>query len=157
MSRVRPPSPAPNFHGGAPQPRGFFHAAIRRGTQVVRERSAKPLYVGSIPTRASKFFLYLGEFAGFSAISSFALRCARLSKITLNCVPSWPDFGPLNSPFRWSAVLCSPPLSLSRHTSPSPHACAEPSGGRSAARFESSCARGWPPKLQGLLPLQPCA
>ena len=25
-----------------------------RGTQVVRERSAKPLYVGSIPTRASK-------------------------------------------------------------------------------------------------------
>jgi hypothetical protein len=25
----------------------------RRGTQVVRERSAKPLYVGSIPTRAS--------------------------------------------------------------------------------------------------------
>ena len=27
----------------------------RRGTQVVRERSAKPLYVGSIPTRASSF------------------------------------------------------------------------------------------------------
>ena len=27
-----------------------------RGTQVVRERSAKPLCVGSIPTRASKFF-----------------------------------------------------------------------------------------------------
>jgi hypothetical protein len=27
----------------------------RRGTQVVRERSAKPLCVGSIPTRASKF------------------------------------------------------------------------------------------------------
>ncbi len=26
----------------------------RRGTQVVRERSAKPLCVGSIPTRASK-------------------------------------------------------------------------------------------------------
>jgi hypothetical protein len=25
-----------------------------RGTQVVRERSAKPLCVGSIPTRASK-------------------------------------------------------------------------------------------------------
>ena len=32
----------------------FFHPAIRRGTQVVRERSAKPLCVGSIPTRASK-------------------------------------------------------------------------------------------------------
>jgi hypothetical protein len=27
-----------------------------RGTQVVRERSAKPLCVGSIPTRASSFF-----------------------------------------------------------------------------------------------------
>ena len=31
--------------------------AQRRGTQVVRERSAKPLCVGSIPTRASKFIL----------------------------------------------------------------------------------------------------
>jgi hypothetical protein len=28
-----------------------------RGTQVVRERSAKPLCVGSIPTRASNLFL----------------------------------------------------------------------------------------------------
>ena len=27
-----------------------------RGTQVVRERSAKPLCVGSIPTRASNLF-----------------------------------------------------------------------------------------------------
>ena len=36
---------------------GSFHPAIRRGTQVVRERSAKPLYVGSIPTRASTFKL----------------------------------------------------------------------------------------------------
>src|ERR1700675_3965154 len=30
-----------------------FYCRMRRGTQVVRERSAKPLYVGSIPTRAS--------------------------------------------------------------------------------------------------------
>src|SRR5215469_444528 len=30
---------------------------LRRGTQVVRERSAKPLCVGSIPTRASNFAL----------------------------------------------------------------------------------------------------
>ena len=30
-----------------------------RGTQVVRERSAKPLRVGSIPTRASNFSLQL--------------------------------------------------------------------------------------------------
>jgi hypothetical protein len=31
----------------------------RRGTQVVRERSAKPLRVGSIPTRASIKFTYI--------------------------------------------------------------------------------------------------
>src|SRR5439155_21143896 len=31
--------------------------SVRRGTQVVRERSANPLYVGSIPTRASNLFL----------------------------------------------------------------------------------------------------
>gem|GEM_PF-4698490 len=31
---------------------------IGRGTQVVRERSAKPLYVGSIPTRASTLHSY---------------------------------------------------------------------------------------------------
>ena len=30
-----------------------YNSVLRRGTQVVRERSAKPLYVGSIPTRAS--------------------------------------------------------------------------------------------------------
>jgi hypothetical protein len=34
---------------------GFFNVQ-GRGTQVVRERSAKPLYVGSIPTRASNTF-----------------------------------------------------------------------------------------------------
>ena len=32
----------------------FAQCRIGRGTQVVRERSAKPLCVGSIPTRASK-------------------------------------------------------------------------------------------------------
>src|SRR5271157_3815568 len=31
----------------------FYCEVTGRGTQVVRERSAKPLYVGSIPTRAS--------------------------------------------------------------------------------------------------------
>ena len=42
----------------------------RRGTQVVRERSAKPLCAGSIPARASSFasptsrpLRYLGSFA----------------------------------------------------------------------------------------------
>src|SRR5215470_7787910 len=45
-----------------------------RGTQVVRERSAKPLYVGSIPTRASSlsvlhfnYRLSPQELAAFSA------------------------------------------------------------------------------------------
>src|ERR1039458_3642033 len=36
---------------------GAEHVTVevtRRGTQVVRERSAKPLCVGSIPTRASR-------------------------------------------------------------------------------------------------------
>ena len=37
---------------------GFFNVQ-GRGTQVVRERSAKPLYVGSIPTRASNTFFLL--------------------------------------------------------------------------------------------------
>jgi hypothetical protein len=32
---------------------GPWKPTLRRGTQVVRERSAKPLCVGSIPTRAS--------------------------------------------------------------------------------------------------------
>src|SRR6201985_3077266 len=59
MSPVRPRSPAPNrilpaVHFSC-NPAGQNHIApLRRGTQVVRERSAKPLCVGSIPTRASK-------------------------------------------------------------------------------------------------------
>jgi len=36
-----------------------YDLLFRRGTQVVRERSAKPLCVGSIPTRASKLRLFL--------------------------------------------------------------------------------------------------
>jgi hypothetical protein len=38
-----------------------------RGTQVVRERSAKPLCVGSIPTRASKLIGYAIRFHRGSA------------------------------------------------------------------------------------------
>ena len=30
------------------------HDLIRRGSQVVRQRSAKPLFAGSIPARASR-------------------------------------------------------------------------------------------------------
>src|SRR6266404_5959257 len=44
-----------------------------RGTQVVRERSAKPLSVGSIPTRASKF-LQLRLTRDPSLRSGFRLR-----------------------------------------------------------------------------------
>jgi hypothetical protein len=48
-------------------PEGVVLGAVflcrRRGTQVVRERSAKPLCVGSIPTRASKFLNNLDRFA----------------------------------------------------------------------------------------------
>ena len=44
-----------NFNGRASRPRSCFHPAIGRGTQVVRERSAKPLYVGSIPDPRLQF------------------------------------------------------------------------------------------------------
>jgi hypothetical protein len=51
--------------GSAAGPRWTFLASgatliSGRGTQVVRERSAKPLCVGSIPTRASSaiFFIF---------------------------------------------------------------------------------------------------
>ena len=37
-----------------------------RGTQVVRERSAKPLCVGSIPTRASSVLLYFTVLPGLN-------------------------------------------------------------------------------------------
>jgi hypothetical protein len=51
------------FKPGSCRQRGLFpHGTLAygqgRGTQVVRERSAKPLCVGSIPTRASNLPLY---------------------------------------------------------------------------------------------------
>ena len=54
---------------------------MRRGTQVVRERSAKPLCVGSIPTRASSLFLQLHDSITFACIPSFVLVRARWGKI----------------------------------------------------------------------------
>ena len=54
-------------------------AADRRGSQVVRPGSAKPLFVGSIPTRASSLF-------NVNPIGSFLLQPA------LVCVRLW-DFG----------------------------------------------------------------
>ena len=60
-SRVQLPSPAPksssfivpSLAARVYAVRGLKASSIGRGTQVVRERSAKPLCVGSIPTRAS--------------------------------------------------------------------------------------------------------
>jgi hypothetical protein len=63
---------------------------------VVRERSAKPLCVGSIPTRASNLFSQLAAATEFNPIPSFVLGCARLLKIGPNCARRWPNFGPLN-------------------------------------------------------------
>jgi hypothetical protein len=61
-------------------------AHSRRGTQVVRERSAKPLCVGSIPTRASKFPIGYkpSNPEGFFFVESMRKRsaiCLRLPKI----------------------------------------------------------------------------
>jgi hypothetical protein len=53
VSRSKYVLPAVHFSCNSP---GQKMAHPGRGTQVVRERSAKPLCVGSIPTRASKFF-----------------------------------------------------------------------------------------------------
>ena len=56
VSRSIPPSGASRVgYGGMERITYIFKAALpRRGTQVVRERSAKPLCAGSIPARASK-------------------------------------------------------------------------------------------------------
>ncbi len=52
-----------------------------RGTQVVRERSAKPLCVGSIPTRASKLSWQLAEIMALSR--HFYIRQLRDMKIKM--------------------------------------------------------------------------
>ena len=62
VSRSIPPSGARRIgYGGLERTRKNQAALPRRGTQVVRERSAKPLCVGSIPTRASNPFSNLGH------------------------------------------------------------------------------------------------
>jgi hypothetical protein len=53
----------------------------RRGTQVVRERSAKPLCVGSIPTRASSLFLYSIHLVVLPLESLFVLIWAKSAKM----------------------------------------------------------------------------
>ena len=74
MSRVRIPSPAPVFFRALAGARGFVVNAARllppafrcseirkkrRGSQVVRQRSAKPLFASSILARASNLFTHL--------------------------------------------------------------------------------------------------
>ena len=57
VSRSIPPSGARRVGYGGLERSTFDRAALpRRGTQVVRERSAKPLCAGSIPARASNSF-----------------------------------------------------------------------------------------------------
>ena len=57
VSRSIPPSGAHRVgYGGMGRIRFSKAALPRRGTQVVRERSAKPLCAGSIPARASNPF-----------------------------------------------------------------------------------------------------
>ena len=53
----------------------------RRGTQVVRERSAKPLYVGSIPTRASKFSPLASRMKSIALKKSSATRLLRIRRL----------------------------------------------------------------------------
>ena len=58
-----------------------------RGTQVVRERSAKPLYVGSIPTRASILFLQLHESTVLAIVQALRFRSASMGESrAANCV-----------------------------------------------------------------------
>jgi hypothetical protein len=47
---------------------------------VVRERSAKPLCVGSIPTRASSLSLHLLDFTALRSLPHFGLDRARWGK-----------------------------------------------------------------------------
>ncbi len=57
VSRSIPPSGASRVGYGGDGANSQYNCAAlpRRGTQVVRERSAKPLCAGSIPARASNF------------------------------------------------------------------------------------------------------
>ena len=68
-----------------------------RGTQVVRERSAKPLCVGSIPTRASNIF---NNLQGIRALS--LLDCGG------NCAEYFPLPGPAGRPLRHRVSRNSP-------------------------------------------------
>ena len=54
---------------GSKVPMIRFKLCPRRGTQVVRERSAKPLFAGSIPARASSFFNHLQARSGREQLS----------------------------------------------------------------------------------------
>ena len=84
VSRSIPPSGARRVGYGGLERCACNEAALpRRGTQVVRERSAKPLCVGSIPTRASNPFnnlepnLTTGESVTVAEFVATAPLCSR--------------------------------------------------------------------------------
>ena len=68
----------------------------RRGTQVVRERSAKPLCVGSIPTRASS--------NSFHFPANTAIKLVFFVSVRFDSYPSAAAFRPIAA---WRFFLCS--------------------------------------------------
>ena len=71
VSRSKKVQPAVHFTYNSAGVRSNI-AHPRRGTQVVRERSAKPLCVGSIPTRAS--IIYSNKYIEINSLTTRARR-----------------------------------------------------------------------------------
>src|ERR1700745_1210073 len=67
----------------SPQFRTTVPIRIRRGSQVVRPRSAKPLFAGSIPAPASPVYLASG---GRSTSESTVIDRQRLEKLPLKLI-----------------------------------------------------------------------
>jgi hypothetical protein len=126
---------------------------IGRGTQVVRERSAKPLYVGSIPTRASRFFLQLLAWVAVRSDLSFRAGWASIGQnwpnLALGADKKRTRFCPFNLASLPVYSLPSRRLSKSRHSGASRCAYALQLDARSAAPGESSCDQELPPTWQG--------
>src|SRR3974390_1705376 len=59
------------------RPKTRYGRASGRGTQVVRERSAKPLCVGSIPTRASRISQEHSRFQLHTSLGRIGLNWAK--------------------------------------------------------------------------------
>src|SRR5580704_14614527 len=128
----------------------------RRGTQVVRERSAKPLCVGSIPTRASSLFLQLLAVVAVRSDVSFRAGWASMGQNRPILAPGADKKRTRFSPFNLASLLALSLLSQrpskSRRIGASRCAYAQPSGARSAAPNESNYARGLPPAWRDRCP-----